>query len=296
MKDYPKVFIVILNYNGKDCIKNCLASVFNSDYPNFEVVVVDNDSKDGSFELAKDLFQKAHYIKNPANLGFSAGNNIGIRFALEKMTDYIFLFNNDAIMERNSLSALMEESEKIPEVGIVSPLILQKDSGKIWFAGGTIDWIKMKTHHDKIEPEKNKLSLSFKTEYVSGCAMLIKKDVFKKIGLFDEDYFLYYEDADFSYRAANNGFELFVVPKSKVRHSEKSGFDMKTKTYWLVISGMIFFQKNTSFFLRPWIFFYTLSRKIKNKIDVACNKGIYAQEVKKAYDDYAQWKHKRLSL
>jgi len=296
MKDYPKVFIVILNYNGKDCIKNCLVSIFNNDYPNFEVVLVDNDSNDGSFELMKELFQKAHFIKNKANLGFSSGSNVGIRFALEKMADYIFLFNNDAVIEKKSLSALIEKSEKIPKAGILGPLIFQKDSGKIWFAGGTVDWIKMKAYHDEIKPEKKKYSLPFKTNYVSGCAMLVKKDVFKKIGLFDEDYFLYYEDADFSRRAAKNGFELFIVPEAKVRHFEKSGSDMKTKTYWLVISGMIFFQKNSPFFLRPWICFYSLSRKIKNRIDIIRQKGNYTREVKKAYDDYVQWKHNRLSL
>ena len=86
----PKVFVVILNYNGRDMIKSCLDSVFSSDYSNLEVVFVDNDSTDGSLEFSKNLFPKFHFIKNEKNIGFSAGNNVGIRFALEKMADYIF--------------------------------------------------------------------------------------------------------------------------------------------------------------------------------------------------------------
>jgi GT2 family glycosyltransferase len=122
----PKIFIIILNYNGKETIKKCLDSVFYSDYSNFEVVVVDNDSKDGSFELAKSLYSKFHFIKNTKNSGFSAGNNVGIRFALEKMADYVFLLNNDAVLEKNTLSKLVEASEK-ETAGIFSPLIYNRE-------------------------------------------------------------------------------------------------------------------------------------------------------------------------
>ena len=85
----PTIFVVVLNYNGKDTLAACLSSIYQSDYCHFEVVLVDNASNDGSFELAKNQFSRAHFIKNPTNLGFSRGNNIGIRFALEKFADYV---------------------------------------------------------------------------------------------------------------------------------------------------------------------------------------------------------------
>ena len=288
MKNIPKIFIIILNYNGKETIKKCLDSVFYSDYHGLEAVVVDNDSKDGSFELAKDLYSKFHFIKNAKNYGFSAGNNIGIRFALEKMADYIFLLNNDAILEKNTLSKLVGIAER-KKAGIFSPLIYDREN-RIWFAGGKIKWLKMKTVHKSQAAKDTKPYL---TDYISGCAMLIKKEVFKKIGLFSEDYFLYYEDADFCIRAKKNGFECMVVPSAKTTHFEKSESDLSNKIYWLVISGLIFFEKNTPKILKFWVRPYLHLRKVKNMLDNLNNKNKYAPIVKRAYADFKIWRQDR---
>lgn len=286
MNNFPKVFIIILNYNGRSTIKECLVGVFQSDYPNLEVIVVDNNSQDGSFELAKNYFPKARFIKNEKNVGFAAGNNIGIRFALEKMADYIFLLNNDAVVFKNTLSELIKiarkrESEKM---GIFSPVIFKGNSKNIWFAGGKIDWLRMRAVH-KNKPQATSYKLQA-TSYVSGCAMLIKKEVFKKIGLLDENFFLYYEDADFCWRARKEGFKSAIVVGASVKHYEKSEENKIAKTYWLVVSGIYFFRKNTPFFLKPWITVYLAARKLKNKIDIAGGKGgELAKEVAKAYKD-----------
>lgn len=280
----PKIFIIILNYNGKDLIKNCLESVFHSDYCNFEAVVVDNDSKDGSFEIAKKAFPRFHFIKNEKNVGFSSGNNIGIRFALEKMTDYIFLLNNDALLEKDTLTKLVEKAES-ENIGISGPLVYNQ-KGKIWFSGGKIKWFSMRTIHENKLPE---IHGPYNTDYVSGCAMLIKKEVFKKTGLFSEDYFLYYEDADFCLRAQKNGFKCMVTPNTKVTHLEKSELELSNKIYWLVVSGLIFFKKNTPSRYKLWINSYKYLRRIKNLIDNLSDKKKYAAIVKKAYNDYRQW-------
>lgn len=285
LKQYPKIFIIILNYNGRNTIKKCLDSVFCSDYPNFEVVVVDNDSKDGSFELAKNLFSKFNFIKNEKNSGFSAGNNIGIRFALERMADYVFLLNNDAVLEKDTLSKLVEAAEQ-KEAGIFSPLIYDRNN-KIWFSGGEIKWMEMRTIHKNDLPKDKK---PYITEYISGCAILIKKEVFKKIGLFSEDYFLYYEDADFCLRAKKNGFECLIVPDAKIKHWEKSELDLSNKIYWLVISGLIFFEKNSPSSLKLWLRPYLYLRKTKNIIDNLNDRNKYSAIVKKSYEDYKKWK------
>jgi len=282
----PKVFIIILNYNGRDTLKKCLDSVFHSDYQNFEVVIVDNDSRDGSFELAKGIFPNFYFIKNDKNIGFSKGNNIGIRFALEKMADYIFLLNNDATIEKNTLSKLIESSKK-EEADIFSPVIYNREN-KIWFAGGKIKWLQMKATH-----ESQILNHPYETDYISGCAMLVKKEVFKKIGLFSEDYFLYYEDADFCVRARKNGFKCIIIPSAKSIHFEKSELDLSNKLYWLVISGLIFFEKNTPKMLRFWVRPYLHLRKVKNMLDNLNNKNRYAPIVKKAYTDFKIWKQNR---
>ncbi len=284
MINAPKVFIVILNYNGESTIKQCLNSVFQMDYPNFEVAVVDNNSNDGSLELAKRFFPKAHFIKNEKNVGFAAGNNVGIRFALEKMADYIFLFNNDATIKRSALLKLVDAAENDKNAGIAGPVIFKGNAGSTWFAGGEIKWLTMKAAHTNsgINPEAG----SFKTQYVSGCAMLIKKKVFKRAGLLSEDFFLYYEDVDFCVQAKKKGFHSVIVPGAEAFHFENSEQNKKSKIYWLVISGLIFFKKNTPFFLKPWMYFYLFLRKRKNKRDLKSGRNEMALEVQRAYKDY----------
>lgn len=277
---FPKVFIVILNYNGKGVLRNCLSSVFRIDYPDFEVVVVDNNSEDGSLEEAKNGFSRANFIKNETNRGFSSGNNIGIRFSLERMADYVLLLNNDTVVEKDFLKKLVFVSEKEGKIGINCPLILENDRSTVWFGKGRINWWRMKTVH-----EKKVLSGDYySSEFISGCSMLIKASVFRKIGLLDENFFLYWEDADFSFRAQKAGFMAVVTPGSRIVHLEKSEKN-KNKVYWLVLSGLIFFKKNSSPPVRLWLFFYIKLRKMKNWLDRK-KRSETAQIVYKAYKDF----------
>ncbi|KKP71847.1 MAG: Glycosyl transferase family 2 [Candidatus Moranbacteria bacterium GW2011_GWE2_35_164] len=261
--NYPKVFIIILNYNGKNILKNTLESVYKINYPNYQVVVVDNASTDGSFEEARLLFGKFNFIKNNYNAGFAAGNNVAIKWSLEKMADYVFLLNNDAITEKDTLLNLINEAEKDSDVGILSPIVYKESKKKIWFSGGRINWLKMRSEH------VNNIK---KTQYITGCAMLIKKEVFKKIGLLDEKFFLYYEDADFSLRATRNKFKLKIVPSAKVFHLERSSENLN-KIYYLVFSGILFFRKNSNYPMRAYIELYLMIRKIKNRYDILVGKN-----------------------
>lgn len=285
---HPKVFIIVLNYNGKDVIKACLSSIFKIDYPDYEVVFVDNASDDGSLELAKSNFSKANFIRNSHNLGFSAGNNVGIRFALERMADYVLLINNDTEVERDFLSRLVDFGEKDPSVGILSPVIFEGKTRKIWFSGGKIDWLRLKIRHE----DDVKKQEAYETAFVTGCSMLVKASVFKKIGLFDEDFFLYWEDADFSLRSQRAGFKSQVVSSSWIYHFEKSQSNHR-KIYWLVLSGLMFFRKNASWWLRPWGAIHFWLRRIKNSKDIKSRRSDNAQMVKKAYEDFKRFQKDR---
>ncbi len=278
----PSIFIIVLNYNGKATLANCLSSLYLSDYPNFEVLVVDNASTDGSLEEAKQLFPKASFIRNSSNIGFSRGNNIGIRYALEKFADYVFILNNDTLVETATLSNLAGATQQNSKAGMVSPLILAADNRHLWFAGGLIDWHKMRTRHSyKLVSDQ-----PYATEYLSGCAMFVKKEVFKKIGLFDERFFLYYEDADFSVRARQAGFDLLVVPSAKMNHLEQSNEKNSAKTYWLVLSGLLFFHTHASAVQKVWLQAYLALRKTKNFYDLAFSKNKAALDVRRAYQDF----------
>lgn len=278
-----KVFIVMLNYNGRDFVQKALLSLFRIDYPNFEIIFVDNNSQDGSFEMAKRAFPKLTFIKNSQNLGFSAGNNVGIKYALERGADYILLLNPDIEVAHNFLGELVSAMEKQKAVGIGSPVIFGENGRDVWFSGGKINWFRMRNKHKR----KKRCSDYFGSAFISGCAMMIRAEVFKRIGLLDEDYFLYWEDVDFSFRARRAGYKLGVFHKSQITHLEKSEENKKNKIYWLVISGLIFFQKNTSLALKPWIFFYTFLRKIKNKADIYFRNNELRSAVQKAYQDFS---------
>jgi GT2 family glycosyltransferase len=276
----PKIFIIVLNFNGRDVLTQCLSSVYQSDYLNFEVVVVDNNSSDESLEQAKKSFSRAYFIKNSENFGFSRGNNMGIRFALEKFAEYIFILNNDAVIEKTTLSEMVQAIQKNDSAGIASPVILDADNRTVWFAGGTIDWRKMRTNH----VHEIRSDSPYQSEYISGCAMFVKKAVFREIGILDERFFLYYEDADFSMRAKKAGFDLIIVPSVRIKHLEQSNNRNNLKTYWLVLSGLMFFYTYSP--NKLWLFFYVCLRKIKNFCDRVLGSNKNAHLVYKAYKDY----------
>ncbi len=283
MMNYPKVFIIILNYNGKDVVSRCLSSVFKINYPNFEVVFVDNNSTDGSLEAARRNFSKANFIKNEENLGFGAGNNIGFRFALERRADFVLALNYDTEVDADFLTKLIAVASQDEKIGILSPVIFDGYTKQVWFSGGEIDWLKMSTQHWKNVQTKD----YWESDFITGCSMLIRAEVCKEIGLFDEDYFLYWEDADFSLRAKKAGFKAVVVSASWVDHFEKSETHKRSnKIYWLVLSGSIFFKKNTPAWLRPWMSTYFIARRAKNWLDVKFRKTELALVVQKAYKDF----------
>ncbi len=279
----PKVSVVILNWNGKDDLVACLRSVFSLSYKNFDVVVVDNASRDGSIEAAKSAFSRAHFILNTENVGFASGMNIGIRFALSQGAEYVWILNNDTKCDRRSLSELVSVAESDEEPALYSPIVLSPD-GSEWFSGGEIRYARMRTEH--IRPSGTILGdpNPYDTGYLSGCALFLSRKAIESVGLFDEGYFLYYEDADLSVRAIRKGFHLRIVPKSVVVHSEKSS-ENPEKTYWLVRSGLLFFKKHTPVTLKPFVWAYLLLRRMKNKRDVLRGKkGAFS--VSSAYADF----------
>ncbi|MEI7749737.1 MAG: glycosyltransferase family 2 protein [Candidatus Moraniibacteriota bacterium] len=284
MEHPPKVFVIILNWNGQDCLASCLRSVFALDYRNTEIVIVDNASRDGSLEEAKKSFSRAHFILNTENLGFAAGMNVGIRFALSKGADYVWILNNDVECKKNSLSALVSAAIAHEKPAFFSPHILTP-KGISWFSGGKIDYFRMRAEHT-LDVDTFSLEAPYPTGYLSGCALFFPRKAIEAVGLFDEGYFLYYEDTDLSVRAEKKGLELLVVPKSVVLHSEKSE-ENPEKIYWLVRSGLRFFRAHTPILVRPWMWIYISMRRIKNGIDkLQGKKG--ALPVSAAYAD--SWK------
>ena len=254
----PLVYIVILNWNGYKDTSELLESLYKINYADFKIVVVDNSSSQGEAEKLKINYgDKVHIILCKENLGFSSGNNVGIKYSLGKNADYILLLNNDTIVEPNFLDILVKKLELENKVGIVAPRINYYDEPeKIWSEGGKISPIRGSgfAYSDKLDGEVD-ISDRF-ASFVSGCCMLIKKDVFIKVGFFDENYFLYTEDTDLCFRVKKNGFKICVTPASKIYHkvsnSSKNGYSV-LPLYYTTRNRLYFAKKNF-----PKIYFFTV--------------------------------------
>jgi GT2 family glycosyltransferase len=280
----PRVGIIVLNYNGKNCLLSCLQSLDRLEYSNKEILVVDNNSIDGSLEEAEKKFPHFIFVRNQKNEGFARGMNIGIKEALMRRAKWCWIFNYDAVAHPQALDKLISAAQENPKVGLLSPIICEANNDNLWFAKGEIDFLRMRTLH--IQPTKQELAAkTYKSEFLTGCALLIKKELIEKIGFLDERFFLYYEDVDYSLRASRAGFDCLVAPEAKISHSEESKLN-PNKIYYLVYSGLLFFYKWAPLYLKPYIAVYVTMRRIKNFWDRLYKKDAIAQEVYRAYKDY----------
>lgn len=250
-----KVFIIVLHYKGIKDTLECLLSLEKIFIPkeiSLNTVIVDNASKDNLKSL------KAEIIRNDKNLGFAEGNNIGIKYALSKGADHILLLNNDTLVDRDFLKELVFAIEKNSKFGIAVPKIYfakghefhknrykKEDLGRvIWYAGGEIDWKNAIASHIGVdEVDRGQFDKETNTEFATGCCMLIRKEVFGKVGLLDKKYFLYYEDSDFSQRVLKDGYEIKFVPQAVLWHKNagsSGGSGSELQDYYITRNRMLF--------------------------------------------------------
>ncbi len=228
------VSIVILNWNGYKNTSECVKASLKVKKKGFgiKIIVVDNNSSDGSGEKIKNEFPEITIIKNEKNLGFSGGNNIGIKNAVENKSEYIFIINNDILLEDKSVIELIKTSVTrkcllvCPKIYFYPGFEFHKtrykpsELGKvIWYAGGKIDWKNVLPSHIGVdEVDVGQFNIERETEFATGAAMFIHYKLFEKLGLFDQRYFLYYEDLDFSIRAIKVNEKIFYCPKAIAWH------------------------------------------------------------------------------
>jgi len=220
----PKVSIIILNWNGYEDTMECLESLKKIDYPDYDVTVVDNGSRDGSDNKIEKAFPEIKLIRNKGNLGFTGGNNVGIREALRRGVEFVLLLNNDTIVARSMLSELVKGMGNMPDAGIAGPKIFFKDRPKyIWFAGGKMSDLTGRPFQiDQGKRDNGMASGPTEKAFITGCAMLIRSDLLRKIGSLDDDYFNNLEDVDFCLKAKEVGYRSLYVPASRVFHKVSS--------------------------------------------------------------------------
>jgi GT2 family glycosyltransferase len=259
-----KVFIILLNWNNWNETRECLASLRKVTYDNFEVIVVDNGSEEEEREKIRSVhttYSIQHTIYSDTNLGFAGGNNVGIRYSLEHGADYIMLLNNDAIVAPDFLTELVKAAESDPSYGILGSKIYKYGTNDVVFNGGKVNRWLTKGEHIK---NQELGIMNHEVDYITGAAMLIKREVVEMVGQMREEYFLYYEDVDWCLRACKAGYKCVLVPASKVWHkvsaTNKEGspsyiyYHTRNALMLAKLNGNIF-QKATSYFIGAWILF-----------------------------------------
>ncbi len=252
-----KIAVVILHYKHQDQTLECIGSVKKSDFDNFKIILVDNGSGDDFSEIKDILF-----IKSEVNLGYSGGNNLGIKKALSGGAGYIFILNPDTTIEKDTISNLIAGMEK-NNADLASPKIYFADSKKIWYAGSEFDLANAIGKHRGVDQEdKGQFNKEIETDGITGGAFMTKREVFEKLGVFDDRYFLYYEDADLSYRAKMAGFKIMYIPSSIVYHknAQSTGLGSSLQDYFITRNRMLFAAKFLPFRTR----FALLREALKN--------------------------------
>jgi GT2 family glycosyltransferase len=253
----PRVTILVLNWNAWEVTCDCLRSLARLEYDNYEVVVIDNGSTDGSVQKLRQQFADLTILENGANLGFAAGNNVGVRYALDHCAQYVLLLNNDTLVSPSCLSALVRIAQSDNRIGILNPKIYYSDPpDRIWYAGGSFSpWFGFARHEGMKKRTCDFRDSTREVTFITGCAFLIKGEVIRRIGLLDESFFMVCEDADWSLRARRAGFKAMYVAEGEISHREsytiRSRKGKAFRDYYNIRNTLLLARKHARFYHWP---------------------------------------------
>ena len=271
----PIVSIITVNFNGTYLTQALLESVKSVDYPNIEVIVVDNASNNDPTEALLSIYPKAKIIRSNKNLGFAGGNNLGMRNALG---NYYFLVNNDTELQPGSISALLDVFKSHKDAGIVSPKF------HYYFFPGTIEyagynrvnpWTGRSSMIGCQEKDLGQYNVLRETHYAHGGGMMIPAHVQQEVGFMPELYFLYYEEFDWCEQIKRHGYKVYYQPHSLILHKESmtTGKGSRLKTYYLSRNRIIFMQRNGHGIAKAFFFIYLVTITIpKNSLTLLFQK------------------------
>ena len=286
MNESPLVSIIILNYNAGELLLNCVDSLKKSTYTNLEILIIDNISSDNSQKKCKEKFPDIKLIQNNENLGYCGGNNVGINEAKGK---FIVILNPDTIIEPNCIDELILAYNKFGNALYQPKILSLNEKDIIQSTGNMLHVFGFGFARDKGNKVTNKEESIEKIGYASGTCLFTSREVFDKIGLLDEFLFLYHDDLDLGWRAAQIGINSYYVPKSKIFHVESYSLKWSSKKfYWLERNRkyclLTHYSKKTYEKMRfslilvdlfVWAFYISkgfLGVKIKAELDIIKNK------------------------
>ncbi|HAR97087.1 MAG TPA: glycosyltransferase family 2 protein [Deltaproteobacteria bacterium] len=259
------VSVIVLNWNGKECIRNCLSSVRAQTYTPIELIVVDNGSTDGSSEIVKQEFPEALLIENKANVGFGAGNNAGIKTA---SGSYVVVLNNDAEMEPDCLGELKKALDRNERYGAsAAKILLKKETGLVDAAGLVVCPDGLSIGRGRLEREEL-FGDEVEVFFASGCCAMFRRVMLDDIAVegeyYDEDFFAYADDTDLGWRARLRGWKCIYTPSAKAYHlhSAAAGTYSPLKALLVERNRIWVLVKSFPISLLPRAQFYTLARYV----------------------------------
>ncbi len=245
-KPLPRVGVVIINWKSPADTLRCLGSLETSTFPNRLITVVENGSGDDSADRLKQAYPELNLLVSQQNLGYTGGNNLGIRSCLAQGCDYVFLLNDDAIVEAQTLAELVQAASQHPQAGFFGPKILAIEEPELLLsAGGTWDARYLPANRGLGETDAGQYDQSEMVSFLSGCALLVRREVIERVGLLDEDYFAYNEEVDWCYRGLQAGYQAVYVPSSRVWHPDtrRRDQDSPNVTYYTTRNSLLFARK-----------------------------------------------------
>ncbi len=245
-KEPPFVSVLVLNWNGRSLLETCLPPLLNQDYPNYEVVVIDNASTDDSLAFVEASFPQVRLIRHSENYGFSRGYNLVLQ---QMQADIVVLVNSDVIVKSNCLTALVQPLVQDNQIGVAGG-VLQFPDGTVQFAGAQLTYPLAKSkHYYYQEPDTNQVGVMRDVDYVTGAVMAIPQRVLAEVGVFDEAFSpFYYEEVDYCYRVRDAGYRVVVVPERLGIHDESTSMRLVhgQRAYWYQKNRMRFVVKHYS--------------------------------------------------
>lgn len=253
------ILLSIINWNNNRATAECLKSIAQTPKPNQpDILLIDNHSERELFSLPNSVLSELRFVKivkNNQNLGFAGGHNFSLKYAQAHKYEFVFLLNNDTeLLDADTFQDLANTLEKNPSAAAVAPTILSDRQGTIWYAGGKINYLTSSTKHygfgEKNLRSKNKPK---PVSFLSGCCLGLRVSHLNKIGLLDDRYFMYWEDADWSARASKAGFTLLHSPRISILHNVSSSLGIASPSYiyYIVRNNILFIKRNIRFLARP---------------------------------------------
>lgn len=253
-----KISAMILNYKHLDDTEKCIETLKSSEKgSSVDIYVVDNSPLPDTQKTLQDMFPKLNYIASTTNLGFAGGNNLAIKAAIDSGSDYCLIINPDVTVGKNFYEPLLKHF-KDKKVGIVAPVIAHTQKGKKVFGlEGKVDWKYAKPEHRNLSSVEETSPID--AEFVTFACVMIRKEVFQKVGLIDSGYFMYFEDVDYCLSAREAGFKIILDPKVIVSHRTSSSFAKPTQKLGIsFLSHMRFIRKWVPVYRRLIPLVYTL--------------------------------------